>query len=405
MAPSAPLRERPSRPLHAARAVPRAQQHPVAASAARFQTGEVGELGRAGATGTSRAAVDDPQPRPPGLTVAAVAHRLGVAPATLRTWARRYGLGPSAHEAGSHRRYTSDDLARLVVMRRLTLEGVPPVDAARAALTVPAGQLAAPAGERRGDGSGTHPADDPGHPDHPGHPDRVVATVTHLSASLAPRHATVHRPRTAPGRRPAGPPWGQEFDRAAVSLDPDDARRLVEAAFAEHGVVDGWEQLVGPAMRALAQRWETTGPGVDSVLMLTGAVLTALRLRPVPAQRTSALVLLAAAQDERDALVLHVLAAALAERGVPSRVLAPGRPREALAAAVRSTGPAAVLVVASAPVGDAAQLAVLPRLRPAGRLVLAGPGWQGVALPPGFAPQVVAGLGPAVDAVTDRALV
>ncbi|MEY3685921.1 MAG: hypothetical protein RJB00_871, partial [Actinomycetota bacterium] len=29
------------------------------------------------------------------LTVASVARRLGIAPATLRTWDRRYGLGPS----------------------------------------------------------------------------------------------------------------------------------------------------------------------------------------------------------------------------------------------------------------------------------------------------------------------
>lgn len=72
----------------------------------------------------------------PGLAVAAVARRLGVAPATLRTWDRRYGLGPSEHSAGAHRRYSSDDVARLMVMRRLALEGVAPVDAARAALAV-----------------------------------------------------------------------------------------------------------------------------------------------------------------------------------------------------------------------------------------------------------------------------
>src|SRR5688572_8938773 len=70
----------------------------------------------------------------PTLTVAAVARRLGVAPPTLRTWDRRYGLGPSAHTAGAHRRYSPSDVARLMVMRRLTPQGVPPADAARYAL-------------------------------------------------------------------------------------------------------------------------------------------------------------------------------------------------------------------------------------------------------------------------------
>jgi MerR family transcriptional regulator, light-induced transcriptional regulator len=67
-----------------------------------------------------------PQAPLPTLTVAAVARRLGVAPPTLRTWDRRYGLGPSAHTAGAHRRYSPADVARLMVMRRLTLQGVPP---------------------------------------------------------------------------------------------------------------------------------------------------------------------------------------------------------------------------------------------------------------------------------------
>jgi MerR family transcriptional regulator, light-induced transcriptional regulator len=82
----------------------------------------------------------EPEPSPghaaqPVLTVAAVARRLGVAPSTLRTWDRRYGLGPSAHTAGSHRRYGPGDLRRLTVMRALTLEGVPPAEAAQIALS------------------------------------------------------------------------------------------------------------------------------------------------------------------------------------------------------------------------------------------------------------------------------
>ena len=69
------------------------------------------------------------------LTVAAVARRLGVAPATLRTWDRRYGLGPSEHSSGEHRRYNGSDLARLTLMRKLVIAGVSPAEAAQRALS------------------------------------------------------------------------------------------------------------------------------------------------------------------------------------------------------------------------------------------------------------------------------
>ena len=68
------------------------------------------------------------------LTVAAVARRLGVAPATLRTWDRRYGIGPSEHSAGNHRRYSAGDVIRLTSMVRLIVAGVTPKDAAGKAL-------------------------------------------------------------------------------------------------------------------------------------------------------------------------------------------------------------------------------------------------------------------------------
>ena len=77
---------------------------------------------------------EQPQSAPEELlSVSSVARRLGVAPATLRTWARRYGLGPSSHEAGSHRKYCPSDLAKLTVMRRLISAGVAPADAAEQA--------------------------------------------------------------------------------------------------------------------------------------------------------------------------------------------------------------------------------------------------------------------------------
>ena len=70
------------------------------------------------------------------FTVSSVARRLGVAPATLRTWDRRYGLGPSGHTAGLHRRYTENDLRRLEIMRRLVNQGTPASEAARAAMKI-----------------------------------------------------------------------------------------------------------------------------------------------------------------------------------------------------------------------------------------------------------------------------
>ena len=290
-----------------------------------------------------------------GLPVAAVAQRLGVAPATLRTWARRYGLGPTSHVAGEHRRYGAADLRRLAVMRRLTMEGVAPVDAARSALA--STDDVTPSSSDRSDD---------------------IPSARPLRAAARPARPVEHQRRAAvPSARPrpVQPPWGQEFDRAAVALDPEQTARTVTTAFDGLGLIEGWEQVVGPALMALARGWETTGPGYDSELMLTSAVLAALRARAVPAPVAARPALLAPAEDERDALVLHVVAAALAERGVPSRVLAPGRPREAMAAAVRSTDPAGVMVLASSPVRDPGQLSALPTPSPATCLVLVGAGW------------------------------
>lgn len=67
----------------------------------------------------------------------AVARMLGISPTTLRTWDRRYGLGPSTRHEGKHRRYNEDDVARLKRMVELTESGVAPASAA--ASVTPAG--------------------------------------------------------------------------------------------------------------------------------------------------------------------------------------------------------------------------------------------------------------------------
>lgn len=68
-----------------------------------------------------------------GLTwgVGAVSERLGIAASTLRTWERRYGIGPTHRTAGGHRRYTEQDIDRAEMVRRLVSRGVAAQDASR----------------------------------------------------------------------------------------------------------------------------------------------------------------------------------------------------------------------------------------------------------------------------------
>ena len=86
-------------------------------------------------------------------------------------------------------------------------------------------------------------------------------------------------------------------------------------------------------------------------------------------------MLLACAPDEWHSLPLEALAAALAERGVPTRMLGPPVPAAAVLQAARRTGPAVlVLWSQTTHTGSGAPLSRLARA--CGCTVLAaGPGW------------------------------
>ncbi len=239
---------------------------------------------RGGDPAASRPLRGVPVAEPPALTVAAVARRLGVAPATLRTWDRRYGLGPSEHSAGSHRRYTGDDVARLLIMRRLTLEGVAPAEAARAARDADP-TLAGDAGARILPHPHTH-----------SHPGADGADVVATPAAVV---------------------------EAALAQDEDGCRGLLSSAAADVGT--WWTSLVEPARAGLAARTVLARAGEDAEAVLEAAVLGVLRSRPVPAEVLAAVgqrvVLLMAAPAQPRPLALHALAGALTDRGVDARVL------------------------------------------------------------------------------------
>ncbi|NUS44925.1 MAG: MerR family transcriptional regulator, partial [Mycobacteriaceae bacterium] len=68
-----------------------------------------------------------------GYPVGAVARRLGIPTATLRSWNQRYRIGPPRRRAGEHRLYTEADVAQLQRMLALIRAGASPAGAAAAA--------------------------------------------------------------------------------------------------------------------------------------------------------------------------------------------------------------------------------------------------------------------------------
>ena len=264
-----------------------------------------------------------------GWTVSAVASRLGVAPATLRTWDRRYGIGPSAHSAGSHRRYTTDDIKRLEHMRQLILSGMSPGDAARTCT----GDVIEEGG-RHGGGN--------------------VIPLPQSEGSV------------------------RGLARAATALDGDACAAIVRESLDSHGVAWTWEKLVTPVLVGLGKKWETQGTGIDAEHVLSNAIQPALIGYMATCQISlPGTVLLACAPEELHSLPVWATAAALAERGVPTRVLGARVPARAIAHAMSVTRPAGVFVWSSMPAtGDPATLNDLPSLRPAPTIMAAGPGWQ-----------------------------
>ncbi|WP_439664564.1 MerR family transcriptional regulator [Lentzea sp. HUAS TT2] len=292
----------------------------------------------------------------PLLSVAAVARRLGVAPATLRTWDRRYGLGPTGHTVGRHRKYGPPDVARLELMQRALLRGASSAEAARFALD-------------------------------------SKSSMTHGVVPVAPSGGRGLK-------MPGASRLARGLGRAAVAMDSIAVQEMLADSLASDGVIATWNEVVRPVLTAVAARWQLSGAGVEVEHLLNECVLAAfVRATPlVTLGRNHRPVLLACMPEERHNLPLYPLAAELAHRGVVVRQLGAALPLDALAAAVRRTAPSAVVLWAQLPrYADPGVLSALPRTRQQVRLFVGGPGWRrGVVTAPA---ERVEDLAAAVDAV------
>ncbi|MFF4486651.1 MerR family transcriptional regulator [Streptomyces sp. NPDC001544] len=302
------------------------------------------------------------EPAPPAagaaVTTGALARRLGVSPTTLRSWDRRYGIGPAVHAQGRHRRWTPRDVALLEAMCRLTSAGVPPAEAARAAK------------EAAGTGDRTAPVPPPD-------PGPAPATGRSRAAGALPLGDVRQECRG--------------LARAAVRLDAAAVEARLASAVAGHGLADAWQEVMVPTLHAVGRKWASSEDSyIEVEHLLSWHVSTTLRRHtrpPAPADGdpVAGPVLLACVPGEEHTLPLEALNAALTELGLPTRMFGAAVPASALAAAVRRLGPAAVVLWAQSRATASPPLARdvaatewgVKGARRSPLVVLGGPGWAG----------------------------
>lgn len=261
-------------------------------------------------------------------TVGALAEMLQIAAPTLRTWDRRYGIGPSYRTAGGHRRYTIIDADRVATMARFIADGMPAKDAAELVKRMPPHELASlVAGQIRGRSSA-----------------REYAFVGILTGA-------------------------REFDGARVQASADE---VIE----RFGVADAWDSTIAPALIEVGRQWADGRLSVAAEHLVTARLLAAMRAEAHRHHVTGpAHVVLASVEDEQHKLPLVALGAALAAEGLASTELGARLPLDALEAFVETTEPQVSFLWCSVATPSDEAFARVRGLGSRTHLLLGGPGW------------------------------
>jgi DNA-binding transcriptional MerR regulator len=264
------------------------------------------------------------------LTVAAVARRLGVAPATLRTWDRRYGIGPSEHNSGTHRRYSATDLTRLTAMVRLVVAGVTPKDAAQKAL-----ELNLTGAQNK------------------------VEKLIQQSEDQSDTVSLLFKSTL-------------KFDQAKIE-------KVIRKSISETGVEQTWIDVISPLLILVGDEWVRTGDGIELEHFLSEVLRKVLseNLGTIARPKNSRPVLLACVEKEMHSLALLALAAVLAEARIECIFLGARTPQSALNQVIIKSAPPAIFLWAQlSENADHKYVKSIPAIRPAPRVLLGGPGWK-----------------------------
>ena len=224
--------------------------------------------------------------------VGAVSSRLNVTASTLRTWERRYGVGPSFRTQGGHRRYTEHDIDRVELMRRLLSRGVSAQDAARVARSLNREDL-----------------------------DLALSDGYHEPAEIP--HAE------------------EDFLAAVVGGDRAELSQLFAGVLRQTSVTTAWRDVLAPVLRRMTM--ESASGAVPAESALAASELLVRELHALVAyerlpETGHTHVLFARSLPAVEAIPLLVLEAALVQAGVATHTVGPeldGRAVAALAMRLR----------------------------------------------------------------------
>ncbi|KQY55884.1 hypothetical protein ASD11_15425 [Aeromicrobium sp. Root495] len=270
--------------------------------------------------------VDEPEDRST-ITwgVGAVAERLEIAASTLRTWERRYGVGPSHRTQGGHRRYTERDIDRVELLRRLVARGVSAQDAARVTRSLDPDNLAAALAE----------------PD----PGRVSSTDP---AQLV-----------------------DSVMKAASTLDGRGIHELVAEALRRESFLETWRGILAPALMRIATESSAGSLDAEAVELATRVVMNQVAaVRPAMPTETADVVLVTSDRTI-DSLPLVAIDAALRSADVSTRFIDASMPAASVRGLVDRLDPE-VVVLWSSSFGAAVLEATLS---PGSSVLRASPAW------------------------------